>query len=82
VFFWHNQKFLGWDTDKESWNVTVSDGGTNAIRASYADYAPGDPACCPSLPRVTITYSWGGSALAQDRAIPAGALVGIAVSSG
>ncbi|MGO8871746.1 MAG: LppP/LprE family lipoprotein [Acidimicrobiales bacterium] len=82
VFFWHNQTFLGWDTNKETWNVTVRRGGTNAIEATYADYAPGDPACCPSLPPVTITYSWNGAGLAQNRAPPAGAIVGIDVTSG
>lgn len=37
VFFWHNQTSLGWDTNKETWNVSVRAGGTNAIEATYAD---------------------------------------------
>lgn len=82
VFFWHNQSFLGWDTNEETWNVAVRAKGTDAIEATYADYAPGDPACCPSLPPVTITYSWNGTGLAQSRKLPAGAIVGITVSSG
>ena len=81
VFFWHNQTFLGWDTNKETWNVSVRGGGANAIEATYADYAPGEPACCPSLPPVTITYRWNGVGLAQNRTLPAGAIVGIDVTS-
>jgi hypothetical protein len=82
IFFWHNQTFLGWDTNEETWNVMVRANGTDVIEATYADYAPGNPACCPSLPPATITYSWSGTGLAQSRKIPAGAIVGIAVSSG
>jgi hypothetical protein len=79
VFFWDDQTFLRWDTDQETWNVSVTAGGPNAIEASYPDYAPTDPACCPSLPPVTITYSWSGTALAQSWQLPTGSVVGIAV---
>jgi hypothetical protein len=82
IFFWHNQTFLGWDTNKETWNVMVSADGADAIEATYADYAPGNPACCPALPPVSVTYSWSGTGFAQSRKIPAGAIVGITVSSG
>ncbi len=82
VFLWHDQRFLGWDTNRESWNVTVRADGMDAIQATYPDYSPGDPACCPSLPPVTITYSWNGAGLTQSRTLPAGAIVGIAVTSG
>jgi hypothetical protein len=82
VFFWHDQTFLGWDTNKETWNVTLRAAGTNAIEATYPDYAPGEPACCPSLPPVTISYRWSGTGLAQDRTLPSGAVVGITVFSG
>jgi len=78
--------------------VTVSDGSGRYLTAVsalrnpsadghgglifYADYAPGIPACCPSLPPVTITYSWSGAGFSQSRKIPAGAIVGITVFSG
>jgi len=81
IFFWHNQTFLGWDTNEETWNVMVRANGADTIEATYADYAPGNPACCPSLPPVAITYSWSGTGFAQSRLLPAGAVVGIAVSS-
>ena len=80
VFFWHNQTFLGWDTNQESWNVAVS-AKSDAIEATYPDYAPNDPACCPSLAPVTITYTWSGTGLTQSRAIPPGAIVGTEVFS-
>lgn len=79
VFFWHDQTFLGWDTDQETWNVSVEAGGPRAIVATYPDYAPTDPACCPSLAPVSISYSWSGATLAQSRQLPKGSLVGIAV---
>ena len=82
IFFWHNQTFLGWDTNEETWNVMVRANSADAIEATYADYAPGNPACCPSLPPVTITYSWSGAGFAQSRKIPVGAIVGITVFSG
>jgi hypothetical protein len=80
VFFWHNQRFVGWDTNMETWNVQVHAGGPDSIEAEYPVYAKGDAACCPSLPPVTITYRWGGAALAQSTPLPPGSLVGIAVT--
>jgi len=82
IFFWHNQTFLGWDTNEETWNMMVRANSADAVEATYADYAPGIPACCPSLPPVTITYSWSGAGFSQSRKIPAGAIVGITVFSG
>jgi LppP/LprE lipoprotein len=79
VFFWDDQRFLGWDTDQETWNVSVKAGGPNSIEASYPDYASSDPACCPSLPPVIITYRWSGTGLAQSRQLPKGSVVGVAV---
>jgi hypothetical protein len=82
IFFWHNQTFLGWDTNKETWDVTVRANGPDTIAATYPDYRPNDAACCPSLPPVTITYSWGGTRLAQSQSLPAGTLVGVTVAVG
>lgn len=75
VFFWHNQTFLGWDTDEETWTVSLSAKGANVIDATYADYAPKDPACCPSLAPVTITYRWDGTRLSQSQTLPSEALL-------
>jgi hypothetical protein len=80
VFFWHNQRFVGWDTNMETWNVQVRSGGSDTIDAKYPVYAKGDAACCPSLPPITITYRWGGDALTQSAPLPAGSLVGIPVT--
>ena len=81
IFFWHNQTFLGWDTNEETWNTMVH-ADADAIAVTYPDYAPGNPACCPSLPPVTIIYGWSRTGFTQSQKIPAGAIVGIAVSSG
>lgn len=81
IFFWHNQTFLGWDTNEETWNAMVH-ADADAIVATYPDYASGNPICCPSLPPITITYGWSRTGFTQSQKIPAGAIVGIAVSSG
>ena len=80
VFFWHNRSFLGWDTDRETWNVAVQAEGAT-IQATYPRNAPGDAACCPSLSTITITYRWNGSGLAQDQPLPSEAIMGVAVSA-
>jgi len=79
VFFWHDGTFLGWDTDQESWNVSVSAHGPDGIQATYPQYAPKDPACCPSLPPFTTTYSWNGTKLSHTGQLPPGVIVGIMV---
>jgi LppP/LprE lipoprotein len=80
IFFWHNQTFLGWDTNLETWNHTIRaiDGG---IEATYANHAPNDAACCPSLDPVTISYRWTNGQFAQSRPLPAGAVVGIRITN-
>ena len=80
LFFWHNQTFLGWDTNRETWNVDARADGTT-IGATYPRYASNDPACCPSLAPITISYHWNGERLAQDQPLPSGAIVGISVVS-
>lgn len=59
VFFFHNNKFVGWDAATMSTsikNLTTSDNGI--FKVTYAHYAPDDPMCCPSLPDREILYRW------------------------
>jgi hypothetical protein len=72
VFFWHNDTFLGWDTAGASMLILgVSSPQVGAFTVTYANYAPGDPTCCASLPPVAVTYQWDGSRLVSDGTPPA-----------
>ena len=61
VFFFSGTTYLGTDTAAPS--PTIALAGSPApgqIDVRYATYGPTDPACCPSGPPVTITYTWDG----------------------
>lgn len=71
LFIFLNGRFLGTDTFKPSQGITeVRPAGTGKFTATYAHYAPADPACCPSRPPVTITYTWDGNRLTPDGTPP------------
>jgi hypothetical protein len=73
VFFWHNQKFIGWDSNQETMSTRkVVSAGTGAFAVTYSDYASEDPACCPSRPPVTITYHWNGTRFQPSQPVPPG----------
>jgi len=72
VFFWQNDTFLGWDTAGASFLILgVSSPQDGAFTVTYANYAPGDTTCCPSLPPVAVTYQWDGDRLVSDGTPPA-----------
>lgn len=56
VFFWQGNRFLGWDAETEAMSITKITGGTGYFQVTYAHYAANDPACCPSLPPVSLAY--------------------------
>ncbi|GAA1572296.1 hypothetical protein GCM10009804_30780 [Kribbella hippodromi] len=59
VFFFHGNKFVGWDGDTETTGVQrLAGSGAGAFTIRYTHYAAGDPACCPSLAPVTIHWNW------------------------
>ncbi len=71
VFFWHDKRFVGWDSPLD--NMDVLDvqplhGGT--FRVTYSNYAPNDPACCPSLIPLSVVYRWSGSRFVADGPLP------------
>jgi hypothetical protein len=73
VFFWHNNQFVGWDRNQEAMTTkAVTAAGPGAFSVTYANYAGNDPACCPSLAPVTITYHWNGTRLQADQPVPPG----------
>ncbi len=71
VFFFTGASYLGTDTAVPSSFLALA--GTPAagqISVSYQNYAPGDPLCCPTLPPVTITYTWNGSTVTPSGTPP------------
>jgi LppP/LprE lipoprotein len=61
VFFWHNRRFVGWDSTVESMIVLqLQPRGPGNFQVTYANYRPSDPACCPSLIPVSVDYRWNG----------------------
>jgi hypothetical protein len=71
VFFWHNDEFLGWNASQETISIEQIDSPASGVfEVKYAQYAPSDPISSPSLPPVTITYRWTGSALESSGTPP------------
>lgn len=46
------------DAETEAMSITKVTGGAGYFRVTYVHYAANDPACCASLPPVTVTYVW------------------------
>jgi hypothetical protein len=62
VFFFNGTTYLGTDTGVPSPQLQlVGSPAAGQINVQYTNYAPNDPLCCPSLPPVTITYTWDGT---------------------
>jgi len=80
VFFWHNGRFIGWDSPHESIAlVGIEPAGTRAVRVKYAHYSNKDPFCCPSLAPVAVTYRWNGSRLTASGPPPRSPSLQVAV---
>jgi LppP/LprE lipoprotein len=71
VFFFLGSTFLGTDTADPSPQLELAGSpGPSQVNVQYTNYAPGDPLCCPSLPPVTITYTWDGVSLVPNGTPP------------
>jgi hypothetical protein len=71
VFFWHGDRFLGWDTSSESRAIEgVVVHAPRAFAVTYPRYTSSDPLCCPSLSPVTVVYTWTGSRLQASSTPP------------
>lgn len=78
VFFFHNHQFVGFDSNVEKIEIRsihVDPNGGATFDVSYANYAPNDPMVNPSLPAVTVQYSWTGSKIVTEgvTTVPSGA---------
>jgi LppP/LprE lipoprotein len=71
VFFFTGTTYLGTDTAvPSSFLAFAGSPGPGQIAVSYTAYAPADPLCCPTLPPVTITYTWDGAAVTPNGTPP------------
>ncbi len=71
VFFFTGTTYLGTDTASASSFLSLAGSpGPGQIAVSYIAYAPADPLCCPTLPPVTITYTWNGSLVTPNGTPP------------
>lgn len=66
VFFWHNSRFVGWDSTVESMAVLQLQALRSGFQVTYSNYAPTDPACCPRLIPLSVRYQWTGKRIAAD----------------
>jgi hypothetical protein len=61
IFFWHDSHFVGWDSAEESMAVLqVQPLAPRGFQVTYLNFAPDDPACCPSLIPASVVYRWNG----------------------
>src|SRR5262249_18594794 len=71
VFFFTGTTFIGTDTfDPSPGLQLVGSPGSGPVNVQYVAYAPSDPPWCPTLPPVTITYTWNGSKLTPNATPP------------
>jgi len=71
VFFFSGTTYLGTDTADTSPSLSLAGSpGSGQIDVKYSAYAPSDPLCCPSLPPVTITYTWDGASVTASGTPP------------
>jgi hypothetical protein len=72
VFFFNGETYLGTDTLMPSPGLNLAGSpAPGQINVTYSNYAASDPLCCPSLPPVTLTYTWNGSTVTPN-GIPPG----------
>jgi hypothetical protein len=71
VFFFNGETYLGTDTLMPSLGLNLAGSpAPGQINVTYSNFAANDPLCCPSLPPVTITYTWNGSTVTPNGTPP------------
>jgi hypothetical protein len=71
VFFWHNTSFIGQSANYETTAVrALSSPAAGTFVISYAHYKASDPACCPTLKPLKVTYGWSGHILISNGVPP------------
>lgn len=79
VFFFHNHKFIGLDSNMEKTQIQSVKADSNqrfGFDITYANYASTDPLFNPSQPPVTVPFVWSGLTVnpVGKAAIPQGAM--------
>ena len=71
VFFFNGTTYLGTDTAVPSPQLSLAGSpAPGQVEVKYVAYGPDDPLCCPTLPPVTITYTWDGTTLTSSGTPP------------
>jgi hypothetical protein len=71
VFMFNGTTYLGTDTGRPSPQLWLSGSpAPGEVNITYENYAPNDPLCCPSLPPLTITYTWNGTTVTPNGTPP------------
>lgn len=71
VFFFNGQTYLGTDTLVPSLGLNLAGSpAPGQVNVTYSNYAANDPLCCPTLPPVTLTYTWNGSTVTPNGTPP------------
>ena len=71
VFFFNGTTYLGTDTAVPSPQLSLAGSpAPGQVEVKYVAYGPDDPLCCPTLPPVTITYTWDGTKLTSSGTPP------------
>jgi len=69
AFFFVGGKLIGTDTKNPSAHISVADYTDTTVELTYATYTPDDDINSPSSSQ-NVTYTWNGSALVPNSAIP------------
>jgi hypothetical protein len=73
AFFFAGKRFIGHDAFDGSSSLKVGRSGGHWVMLAYGVFAPGAKACCPAS-TTKVRFSWNGSALTPQSAIPVGRL--------
>lgn len=73
VFFWHGNRFNSQSADYETAQVDrLASPAAGTFIITYTRFRASDPACCPTLPPLKVTYGWSGHLLISNGVPPKG----------
>lgn len=73
VFFWHNRRFVGWDSPWEKTAIMrVWSPAPGVFAIKYARYRARDPLCCPTRKPLVIRSAWSGAMFIANGVPPRG----------
>lgn len=73
IFFWHGNRFNSQSAGYETAQVDrLASPAAGTFIITYTRFRASDPACCPTLPRLKVTYGWSGHLLISNGVPPKG----------